>query len=173
MRCFLAIELSDEIVEGLENLKRNFKIDGIKLVERENLHITVKFLGEIEEKTVEDIKSMDLSLEPVESRIRGLGVFPNENYIRVIWVGASNLVPLFEEVDRRLEDLNFKREREYVPHITIGRVKFLKDRKLLKERIEKYRDIDLGTLYVDSIVLMKSTLTRSGPIYEVLERWDF
>jgi len=173
MRCFLAIELSDEIVEGLENLKRNFKIDGIKLVERENLHITVKFLGEIEEKTVEDIKGMDLSLEPVESRIRGLGVFPNENYIRVIWVGASNLVPLFEEVDKRLQDLNFKREREYVPHITIGRVKFLKDRKLLKERIEKYRDIDLGTLYVDSIVLMKSTLTRSGPIYEVLERWDF
>ncbi|MBW9220070.1 RNA 2',3'-cyclic phosphodiesterase [Methanothermococcus sp. SCGC AD-155-N22] len=173
MRCFLAIELSDEIVEGLEDLKRNFKIDGIKLVEKENLHITVKFLGEIEEKTVEDIKGMDLSLEPVESRIRGLGVFPNENYIRVIWVGASNLVPLFEEVDKRLQDLNFKREREYVPHITIGRVKFLKDRKLLKERIEKYRDIDLGTLYVDSIVLMKSTLTKSGPIYEVLERWDF
>ncbi|AXI25168.1 RNA 2',3'-cyclic phosphodiesterase [Methanofervidicoccus sp. A16] len=173
MRCFLAIELSDEIVEGLEDLKRNFKIDGIKLVEKENLHITVKFLGEIEEKTVEDIKSMDLSLEPVESRIKGLGVFPSENYIRVIWVGASNLVPLFEEVDKRLQDLNFKREREYVPHITIGRVKFLKDRKLLKERIEKYRDIDLGTLYVDSIVLMKSTLTRSGPIYEVLERWDF
>ena len=173
MRCFLAIELSDEIVEGLEDLKRNFKIDGIKLVEKENLHITVKFLGEIEEKTVEDIKGMDLSLEPVESRIRGLGVFPNENYIRVIWVGASNLVPLFEEVDKRLQDLNFKREREYVPHITIGRVKFLKDRKLLKERIEKYRDIDLGTLYVDNIVLMKSTLTGSGPIYEVLERWDF
>ena len=173
MRCFLAIELSDEIVEGLENLKRNFKIDGIKLVERENLHITVKFLGEIEEKTVEDIKGMDLSLEPVESRIRGLGVFPNENYIRVIWVGASNLVPLFEEVDKRLQDLNFKREREYVPHITIGRVKFLKDKRTLKERIKKYRDVDLGTLYVDSIVLMKSTLTRSGPIYEVLKRWDF
>ena len=173
MRCFLAIELSDEIVEGLENLKRNFKIDGIKLVERENLHITVKFLGEIGGKTVENIKSMDLSLEPVESRIRGLGVFPNENYIRVIWVGASNLVPLFEEVDRRLEDLNFKREREYVPHITIGRVKFLRDRRTLKERIKRYRDIDLGTLYVDSIVLMKSTLTRSGPIYEVLERWEF
>ncbi|HIQ39187.1 MAG TPA: RNA 2',3'-cyclic phosphodiesterase, partial [Methanothermococcus okinawensis] len=105
--------------------------------------------------------------------IRGLGVFPNENYIRVIWVGASNLVPLFEEVDKRLEDLNFKREREYVPHITIGRVKFLKDKRTLKERIKKYRDVDLGTLYVDSIVLMKSTLTRSGPIYEVLKRWDF
>ncbi|MBW9223184.1 RNA 2',3'-cyclic phosphodiesterase [Methanothermococcus sp. SCGC AD-155-E23] len=173
MRCFLAIELSEEIVEGLEDLKRNFRIEGIKLVERENLHITVKFLGEIGEETVEDIKGMDLSLEPVESRIGGLGTFPNENYIRVIWVGASNLEPLFEEVDRRLEDLNFKREREYIPHITIGRVKFLKNKRLLKERIRKYRDVDIGTLYVESIVLMKSTLTRSGPIYEVLKRWDF
>jgi len=173
MRCFLAIELSEEIVEGLEDLKRNFRIEGIKLVERENLHITVKFLGEIEEDTVEDIKGMDLSLEPVESRIGGLGVFPNENYIRVIWVGASNLEPLFEEVDRRLEELKFKREREYIPHITIGRVKFLKNKRLLKERIKRYRDVDIGTLYVESIVLMKSTLTRSGPIYEVLKRWDF
>ncbi|HIP16604.1 MAG TPA: RNA 2',3'-cyclic phosphodiesterase [Methanothermococcus okinawensis] len=173
MRCFLAIELSDEIVEELENLKSNFKIEGIKLVERENLHITVKFLGEIEEKTVEDIKNMDLSIEPVESHIGGLGVFPNENYIRVIWVGASNLVPLFEEVDMKLQGLNFKKEREYVPHITIGRVKFLKDKKILKERIKKYRDVDIGTLYVDSIVLMKSTLTRSGPIYNVLKRWNF
>ncbi|HID47513.1 MAG TPA: RNA 2',3'-cyclic phosphodiesterase [Methanothermococcus okinawensis] len=173
MRCFLAIELSEEIVEELENLKKNFKIEGIKLVERENLHITVKFLGEVEEKTVEEIKNIDLSMEPVESRIKGLGVFPRENYIRVIWVGASNLVPLFKEVDRKLEDLNFRREREYIPHVTIGRVKFLRNRKLLKERIEKYRDVDIGTQYVESIVLMRSILTRGGPIYEVLKRWDF
>ena len=109
MRCFLAIELSGDIVEKLEDLKRDFNLEGIKLVERENLHITIKFLGDVGEKTLEKIMNIELSLGPIKSHIGNLGVFPNEDYIRVIWVGASNLVPLFEEIDNKLLDLDFKR----------------------------------------------------------------
>ncbi|MBW9221347.1 RNA 2',3'-cyclic phosphodiesterase [Methanothermococcus sp. SCGC AD-155-M21] len=172
MRCFLAIELSEDIIEKLEDLKRDFNLEGIKLVERENLHITVKFLGDVGEKTLEKIINMELSIRSIKSHMGNLGVFPNEDYIRVIWVGASNLVPLFEKIDNKLLDLNFKREREYIPHITIGRVKFIKNKKLLKDRINKHKDVDLGVLNVNSIVLMKSTLSKVGPIYKVIKRWD-
>ena len=171
MRCFLAIELNEDIKEKLEELKSHFKINGIKLVEKENLHITVKFLGDIDEEMVEKIKNLDLSIKPVKSDVKYMGVFPNENYIRVIWIGATNLIPIFKEIDKKLLELGFKKEKDYVPHITIGRVKFTKDKKLLKSKIDKYKHVELGTLEVKNIVLMKSELTREGPIYEVIKRW--
>jgi len=171
MRCFLAIELDEDIKEKLEELKSHFKMKGIKLVEKDNLHITVKFLGNIDEEMVEKIKNLDLSIEPIKSDVKGMGVFPNENYIRVIWLGATNLVDLFKEIDEKLSDIGFKKEREYVPHVTIGRVKFIENKKALKDKIEKHRKIDIGEFEVRSIKLMKSTLTPNGPIYEVIKEW--
>jgi len=171
MRCFLAIELSKDIKEKLEELKSHFKMKGIKLVEKENLHITVKFLGDIDKEIVEKIKNLDLSIKPVKSDIKYIGVFPNENYIRVIWVGATNLISIFKEIDRKLSELGFKKEKDYVPHITIGRVKFIENKKLLKNKIDKYKNVELGELEVKNIVLMKSELTREGPIYKVIKKW--
>ena len=171
MRCFLAIELNDDIKEKLEELKSHFKMKGIKLVEKENFHITVKFLGDIDEEMVDKIKNLDLSIKPVKSDVKYMGVFPNENYIRVIWIRATKLIPIFNEIDKKLSELGFKKEKDYVPHITIGRVKFTKDKNLLKAKIEKYRKIDIGTLEVKNIVLMKSELTKEGPIYEVIKKW--
>ena len=171
MRCFLAIELDNNIKEKLEELKSNFKMNGIKLVEKDNLHITVKFLGDIDEEIVEKIKNLDLSIKPVKSDVKYMGVFPNENYIRIIWVGATKLIPIFKEIDKKLSEMGFKKEKDYIPHITIGRVKFTKDKKLLKSKIDKYKNVELGTLEVKNIVLMKSELTKEGPIYEVIKRW--
>jgi 2'-5' RNA ligase len=171
MRCFLAIDLPEEIKDKIEGIKRDFKIKGIKLVEKENLHITIKFLGEIDEETVEKIKNLDLSINPIKVKIKNIGIFPNENYIRVIWLGATNLVDLFKEIDEKLSDIGFKKEREYVPHVTIGRVKFIENKKALKDKIEKHRKIDIGEFEVRSIKLMKSTLTPNGPIYEVIKEW--
>ncbi len=171
MRCFLAIELSKDIKEKLEELKSHFKMNGIKLVEKENLHITVKFLGDIDKEIVEKIKNLDLSIKPVKSSIKYIGVFPNENYIRVIWVGATNLISIFKEIDKKLSELGFKKEKDYVPHITIGRVKFIENKKLLKNKIDKYKNVELGELEVKNIVLMKSELTKEGPIYKVIKKW--
>lgn len=171
MRCFLAIELNENIKEKLEELKSQFKMKGIKLVEKENLHITVKFLGDIDDKMVKKIKNLDLSIEPIKSDIKYVGVFPNENYMRVIWIGATNLIPVFKEIDKKLSELGFKKEKDYVPHITIGRVKYIGDKKILKSKIDKYKNIELGTLEVKSIVLMKSELTKEGPIYNVIKKW--
>ncbi|AEH07451.1 RNA 2',3'-cyclic phosphodiesterase [Methanothermococcus okinawensis] len=171
MRCFLAIELNEDIKEKLKELSSHFKINGIKLVKMDNLHITVKFLGDIDEEMIEKIKNLDLSIKPVKSDIKHIGVFPNENYIRVIWVGVTNLIPIFKKIDEKLSELGFKKEKDYIPHITIGRVKFIKDKKLLKNKIDKYKHTELGTIEVKNIVLMKSELTREGPIYEVIKKW--
>ncbi len=174
MRCFIAIELEKDIINKIEDLKSEFNMDGIKLVEKENLHITVKFLGEIDDNTLEKIKMLDLPIEPIESRVGHVGVFPSEDYIRVIWIGASNLIELFKNIDRLLSELGFKEENEYIPHITIGRVKFLRnknDKKLLKDKIKKYKNVELGTFKVKNIVLMKSLLTNQGPKYFTIKRW--
>ena len=171
MRCFLAIELTEELKEDIEKLQKNFKIEGIKLVEKENLHITVKFLGDIDEKTLEKIKNLDLSIHPIKTPIKELGVFPNENYIKIIWVGAPKLTNILKEIDEKILELGFKKERRYIPHITIGRVKFIKNKKDLKEKIEKYKTVKFGNLEVKNIVLISSQLTEKGAIYTTIKKY--
>ena len=171
MRCFLAIELTEELKEDIEKLQKNFKIEGIKLVEKENLHITVKFLGDIDEETLEKIKNLDLSIHPIKTPIKELGVFPNENYIKIIWVGAPKLTNILKEIDEKILELGFKKERRYIPHITIGRVKFIKNKKDLKEKIEKYKTVKFGNLEVKNIVLISSQLTEKGAIYTTIKKY--
>ncbi len=173
MRVFLAIDIPKEIKEKIYNFQKNFKIKGIKLVERENLHITVKFLGEVNEKLLNNILDLDLSIQPINIHLKNLSTFPNENYIRVIWIGAygENLIDTFKYVDNKLYKLGFKKEKNYIPHLTIGRVKFIDNKKLLKDKIEKYKNIDFGYFVADSIKLYKSTLTPTGPIYEIIKEW--
>ncbi|ABR56565.1 2'-5' RNA ligase [Methanococcus aeolicus Nankai-3] len=171
MRCFLAIELTDKLKEKIGELQNNFKINGIKSVEKENLHITVKFLGDIDDDKLEKIKLVDLSINPVNTPIKEVGVFPNENYIKIIWVGAPKLTNTLKEIDEKISELGFKKERSYIPHITIGRVKFIKDKNHLKEKIEKYKNIKFDNLEVKNIVLIGSQLTEKGPIYTTIKKW--
>ena len=82
MRCFLAIELTEELKEDIEKLQKNF-------------------LGDVDEKTLEKIKNLDLSIHPIKTPIKELGVFPNENYIKIIWVGAPKLTNILKEIDEK------------------------------------------------------------------------
>jgi len=173
MRLFLAVDIPKDIKEEIYKFQKQFKLKGIKLVEKENLHITVKFLGDVDEETFKKILDMDLSIPPLKIKLKNLGVFPNPNYIRVIWIGVENkdLVRIFKDIDEKLATLGFKREKDYVPHLTIGRVKFIDDKRLLKDRVEKWKDIDFGEFEVSKITLYESTLTPSGPIYKVIKEW--
>ncbi|WP_456371508.1 RNA 2',3'-cyclic phosphodiesterase [Methanocaldococcus sp.] len=173
MRLFIAIDIPEKLKEKIANFQKQIKMKGIKLVEKENLHITVKFLGEVDENLLNEILNLDLSIKPVKIKLNQLNVFPNMNYIRVIWIGAygDNLIKIFEDVDKKLANLGFKKEREYVPHLTIGRVKFIENKKQLKDKIEKFKDIDFGEFEAKKLKLYKSTLTPNGPIYEVIKEW--
>ncbi len=171
IRTFIAVELPDRFVPEIERIESMLENRGIKLVEPNLVHITLKFLGDIPENKVEPIASAlsEINCKPFEARIKGVGVFPKTSYIRIIWIGAEgNFNTLHDEVERVLSPFNFEKERDFSPHATIARIKQTQDKKTLLEKIKKLENIDLGAMNVDTISLKKSMLTPEGPIYETL-----
>lgn len=169
MRLFVAVPLPDELKEMIGRLGREITQDGIKLVEPDKMHITLKFLGEIPEEKVSGIKE---NLKSVKFRkfacnAKGTGVFPNEDYIRVVWVGCESqggMEGLAEKVHGALKG---KKER-FSSHITIARVKRKVD---LKEFLAKHREDGFGDFEVSEFLLMKSELKGEGPEYSTIARF--
>ncbi|AEH25138.1 RNA 2',3'-cyclic phosphodiesterase [Pyrococcus yayanosii] len=181
MRAFIAIDVADNVRSAIVRAQEfiGTKDAKIKFVEPENLHITLKFLGEITEEQAEEIKAIlsriAAKFKKHEVRVRGIGVFPNPNYVRVIWAGVENdeqIRAMAREIDEALAKLGFKRDKEFVAHVTIGRVKFVKDKLGLAEKLRALANEDFGTFRVEAIELKKSTLTPKGPIYETLARFE-
>ncbi|RLF91135.1 RNA 2',3'-cyclic phosphodiesterase [Thermococci archaeon] len=183
VRTFIAIDLGQETKDIIESkvLDEISKIDvDVKLVEKENLHLTLKFLGEIHERRVSDVKEV---LERISSekkkfsmRLHGLGAFPNSRSARVVWIGVEDgreeLHNLASEIDSELHKIGFKRERKrFHPHITVCRVKTPRNISKIRSLIEALRDLEVGVEEVNCLSLKKSTLTSKGPIYEDLHKF--
>lgn len=171
IRTFIAVEFPERFVPEIEKIESMLNTPGIKLVEPKQVHITMKFLGDISEEKVEPISSAlsQVNCKPFEARIKGVGVFPRLAYIKVIWLGAEgNFEALHSEVERVLVLFNFEKDDKFSPHATLARVKALKEKVSLLEKIKKLENVDLGTMNVESLTLKKSTLTPKGPIYETL-----
>lgn len=178
MRLFVAVDLKDDLREEIEKVLRIFReFRGIKPVEKENLHITLMFLGEVPDRKVDMVKEKlrGIKLEPFKIRLKGLGNF---NY-RVFWIGVLEgkdlLSILAKEVENSLKKIGFKRDKEFVAHATVARVKRLNpnDRIKLEKSLESFKDYEFGEMIVDCFKLKKSTLTSKGPIYEDLEIYSF
>ncbi|ASJ15771.1 2'-5' RNA ligase [Thermococcus chitonophagus] len=181
MRAFIAIDVSEEVRDAIVKAQDfiGTKEAKIKFVERENLHITLKFLGEITQEQAEEIKKVLAEIakrhRKHEVRVKGIGVFPNPNYVRVIWAGVENdegIKAIAQDIERELSKLGFKKDKEFVAHVTIGRVKFVKDKLGLAMKLKELANEDFGTFRVEAIELKKSTLTPKGPIYETLARFE-
>ncbi len=176
MRSFIAIPVSPsgQISKVLSELGL-WRRQGLKPVEPENMHLTLKFLGEIDPGRVPEIvEAIERAIEdhsPFRVQFKGMGAFPNENYIKVVWVGidSDGLGPLASDVIDAMAGLGFERSK-FSAHLTLARVKGPKPRERIQEMIADNRDRDLGRLDVDSIYLMKSTLTPAGPIYDEVSR---
>jgi 2'-5' RNA ligase len=145
----------------------------VKLVEPENIHITVKFLGDTNENHIDAIeKSMKESIakiKPFPITLKGTGVFPNQNYIKVIWIGIKdegNIQTIAQAIDTSLAPLGFKKEtRGFSPHLTIGRVKTARNKDQLLKVIANYTETEFTVQKVQLLILKKSDLTPKGPIY--------
>ncbi len=163
MRLFFGIEIPDAEREKIEKIKYNIKIDGkIKWVEKENLHLTLLFLGE--KNLIEVIGLLEkFRFEPFDVSLKGFGVFPDLKRPRVLWIGVEKgkekMKELYEKLTMRLEPLNLEIEKRFFPHLTIGRIKF---GNVNYEKLEYNSEI----FHVDKFVLFSSTLTKSGPIYK-------
>jgi 2'-5' RNA ligase len=145
----------------------------VKLVELENIHITVKFLGDTDENHIDAIEqSMKESIskiKPFPITLKGTGVFPNQNYLKVIWIGImdkGNIQTIAKAIDTTLAPLGFKKEtRGFSPHLTVGRVKTARNKDQLLKVIGHYTETEFTVQKVQSLILKKSDLTPKGPIY--------
>jgi 2'-5' RNA ligase len=174
MRLFIAVDLPEDIKKKITSIINEIKAKDtdVKFVELENLHITLKFLGEVGDEKKEEINnilsSVAAKFNTFEVETDGLGYFGTPNFIKVLWLGLSSgkekLIELIKELDNKL---NYIRPNEYQPspHITLGRVQSGKNREVLLKVIEKYRNTEMGKFTAEKIVLKQSTLTRDGPVY--------
>ncbi|MGB9857283.1 MAG: RNA 2',3'-cyclic phosphodiesterase [Dictyoglomaceae bacterium] len=179
-RLFIAIDLPFEIKEILNKYKEElakYITYGVKWVELENLHFTIRFLGETEENKIPDIQRImdEVSCEffPFSISFNELGAFPSFKNPRVIWIGIENgkreMKTLFQRLEDKIVKLGFQREeKEFSPHLTLGRVKD-------KFRWEKEWKIDIPYLefLAEEITLFESKLTSKGPIYNSLYKSKF
>ncbi|MEM0449430.1 MAG: RNA 2',3'-cyclic phosphodiesterase [Methanomassiliicoccales archaeon] len=172
MRAFIAVDLSP--LPALESvLKELNEIKGVKAVEPSTLHITLKFLGDTEERlspTISDImREAVYEIEPFEVEISGGGAFPEKGPARVIWAGIQGGNSL-QIIARRLEEkcaaLGFPREdRGFKAHLTLARIKDPRASKQAREVVEKISCSHFGKKKVEEIVLKKSVLRPQGPDY--------
>ena len=175
IRAFLAIDLDDDLKPKINKIIKEFKqIDTkIKYVELTNLHSTLKFFGDIDTnglKLLEDaIANVVSEFEPFKINISGCGSFPNNNHIKVIWVGIEDdslLKDLHDKLDKEFARIGFDKDRKFSTHLTIGRMKSAKNKDKVKSTIEEFSNFEIGEMEVSQISLKKSTLTPRGPIYE-------
>lgn len=179
LRVFIAVDVDDPLlVQALDRVKDLIVSTGVpmKPVESHNYHITLRFIGEVDRGLVDEI--VEAVLKPLEARrfrlhFKGLGAFPGPYRPRVVWVGveegSAELKDLRERIEEGLRGLGVAPDRKgFEPHLTLARVKGARNLPALARVIEQYRDYDFGWMTVEGIRLKKSTLTRSGPIYETL-----
>lgn len=169
MRLFIAIdfnELKDYFIELQNQLPKNAKLSFTR-----TFHITLKFLGEVQPDKVETIigSLKNIKFEPFSAFLDSIGIFPTENYIRVVWVGLNpedKVLELQKNIDESLKTL-FKKEKDFKAHITLARVKYPEDKKTFVEQLKNIR-VENKKIDIKDFRLIKSTLTPKGPIYDDL-----
>jgi 2'-5' RNA ligase len=178
-RLFIAIEISHEIKKEIAELQSKLKQAGVDAswTRPEGIHLTLKFLGEVEETKVPEIMTAlsVLSKDRTGFRIEiaGAGAFPNPKNARVVWVGVSGETDKLASLQAAIEDktaqLGFKREnREFQPHLTLGRIKYISSRETWLKELDEIKNVKLSALDVHTVSLMKSDLKPSGALYTEL-----
>jgi 2'-5' RNA ligase len=155
----------------------NELLTGIRWVSLENLHFTLKFLGDVEEKKIGPIADGLFQAlrftSPFRVTGRGIGVFPDIRRARVLWVGLAGrgLESLAQEVDSAVEPYGFSREkRAFMPHLTIGRWRKYGGRSEgLEQELERRKDQDFGESRVQEVVFLQSLLNPQGAVYSPLQ----
>ena len=184
IRCFIAIEIPDELKARIEKYISSLKqiSPKIKWIKSTNLHITLKFLGEIQQDLLKQVQNelhdVTKIVNPFSMSVKNTGFFPNQFKPKVVWLGLQNdtknsVFKLHEWIDNKLEPIGFKREkRRFSPHLTIGRIKFPDNIQELTKYINQY-EFESCQFNVDQVVLMKSELKPFGAIYSKIKIYNF
>src|SRR5437867_125274 len=178
MRVFIAVELPDDVRRGLKEIQRDLRSlhESARWVSPESIHITLKFLGEVPNKRVDNIHEAlaGLSWKPFLIKVQGIGFFPGTRSPRVIWAGmeAPTMSGLAEELDARMDRIGFEKERRaFRPHITLARARDTRMDSSLVKAAAKYADHPFGSFKVDRVSLFQSTLKPTGAVYNKLKEY--
>jgi 2'-5' RNA ligase len=175
MRLFIAFEIPEDISNSLSALQERIKLDG-KATKPKSFHLTLKFLGEVDEEKlsilIEELSKVQFN--SFETSLSDIGAFPDMNRPRVVWVGLepqNTINELQKQIDSATQKLGFDPDNRFHPHLTLARIKFVKNKKEFKDMIENLKPPQ-GSFTLNSFKLIKSTLTPQGPEYEILHSFE-
>jgi 2'-5' RNA ligase len=182
LRTFIAVDLGQQLRDRCAAMQENLTRLGaeVKWVEHDNLHVTLLFLGEVDERDVPPVCAAVAAActghEPFTLGVEKVGCFPNPRRPRTIWAGvgegAAELTALHDALEPPLLELGCYRreERQFTPHVTLGRVKNDQHTDKLAAGLAKYADWRAGDVAVREVLVLSSELTPKGPVYTVLSR---
>lgn len=182
IRTFIAVEADPAIRGAAQSLIHRLQASGgeVKWVAPENLHLTLKFLGDVAANDVAQVcaavREAVAAIEPFELEMRGAGAFPNVRRPQTIWLGAEEgsdrMVKLAGRIDKFLEKLGYPREsRPYRAHLTLGRLRReAKAPPELGQTLQQFAEFEAGRMPVEEAVVFSSTLKPGGPVYEAMDR---
>ncbi|MBU2640038.1 MAG: RNA 2',3'-cyclic phosphodiesterase [Nanoarchaeota archaeon] len=171
MRAFIAAEIPEKYKAGLRKLQEELAKEDVKANWVKEFHLTLKFLGEASSVTLKRVKERlkDVLFKEFEMEFTKLGVFPDETFIRVVWVGLkpeNKAKKVQSKIDNVLRDM-FRPDERFKAHITLGRISSIKNKERFLD-VLKSKSIE-GSFRVKNFKLIKSNLTENGSIYETLE----
>lgn len=179
LRTFIAVELPNDIHDSLQKLKNNIKdsMPDVRWTKYGNVHLTLKFLGDIEPSKVDmisvSIQNVANEFSPFTMSLARIGAFPNSRKPSIIWVGieegSGEVIQIANRIESSMEKLGFAKEkRPFRPHLTIGRVRELKHPSIMAKSLESNEIGEIGRFRVEKLSFIKSQLDPSGSIYTTL-----
>jgi 2'-5' RNA ligase len=179
IRSFIAFDINNEsVVERFRQIQESLLTTGadLKPVEPKNIHITMRFLGDITPPMIDQIHDAmgKVLFSAFDCQIHGLGVFPDLRYPRVVWAGitkgSTELRGIFDQLEPSLRQLGFRPDSKgFSPHLTLARVRTGRNKAQLGSFIQGSADFAFGLVKADCLRLKKSVLTPRGPLYSVLK----
>ncbi|OGC43138.1 2'-5' RNA ligase [candidate division WOR-3 bacterium RBG_13_43_14] len=173
----MAVEITESARKSLAKIVDGFRKKNlpVKWVKPQNMHITTKFLGDIDESMLAKVQNIARGIchdiARFDLRLSGLGCFPRPSNPRIVWVGIDQggpeLSALVSVLEGSLNSLGFKQEERFHPHLTIGRTRqACRIDEILKTEIQS------DVFCINNVVLFESILTPTGPMYKVIEKFD-
>lgn len=174
-RAFVAVDVGP--LDGLVRLHRELQgaDAALKVVDPANFHLTLKFLGDIDDAQAAEVASaMEAACDgvaPFTLRFHGVGAFPDHDFIKVVWAGVEDADALGPVADRLHDDLAHIRDekRAFSPHLTLARMRGAKGKEWVQDFLERHADDAIDTLEVDAVRLKRSDLSPEGPTYTTVE----
>jgi 2'-5' RNA ligase len=178
MRCFVSIEIPEHIRSEIFHVFDKLKNSGVcsgNFVEKMNLHLTLTFLGELDEEKLESVKNVlskiDFRKFPVETG--DIGFFPNKEFVKVLWVEivSNEISSLRDEIESKLKKEGFEfKNIDFVPHLTVARIKSIKDKKNFHSIVDEFH-LPKMFFVAEDFVLMKTILKKNSIEYKFIEKY--